>query len=153
MFSAEKIQFQSQPQKPLGPEGFLTWNKILTEQLRVRDQQIYKIFGEGVESLGLNSEELPDLAKINEILKAKTGFQGLFVDGLEDGNNFYNLLAHKYFPIGNFIRDHRDINYTPAPDIVHDLYGHIPFLMNSKYADFCQVYLTSDTPTASQKGA
>lgn len=140
MFSAQKIQFKSQPQKPLGHEGFLTWNKILTEQLKVRDQQIYKIFGEGVEVLGLNANELPQLDQINKIIKAKTGFQGLFVDGLEDGNNFYHMLAERFFPIGNFIRDHRDINYTPAPDIVHDLYGHIPFLVNSRYADFCQKF-------------
>lgn len=134
------MNFKSQLAKPLGPEGFQTWNTILKAQLSVRDQQVYKIFGTGVDALKLNPDELPNLDEINQVLKKTTGFQGIFVDGLEDGNNFYQMLAQRYFPIGNFIRDHRDINYTPAPDIVHDLYGHIPFLMNAEYADFCQKF-------------
>ncbi|MCB0405386.1 MAG: hypothetical protein KDD51_11425, partial [Bdellovibrionales bacterium] len=62
------------------------------------------------------------------------------VDGLEGGDSFYPALARREYPIGNFIRDAADLGYTPAPDVIHDLYGHIPLLANADYADFCQRY-------------
>lgn len=135
-----EVQFKSQAPKTLGEEGLMTWNKILGQQLKVRDQQVYEIFGKGVEILNLNPNELPQLDKINVQLKSLTGFQGIYVDGLEEASSFYKMLANRFFPIGNFIRDHKDINYTPAPDIVHDLYGHLPFFTDQKYADFCQKF-------------
>jgi phenylalanine-4-hydroxylase len=39
--------------------------------------------------------------------------------------------------VGAFIRAASDLSYTPAPDIFHDLYGHLPFLAHAPYADFC----------------
>ena len=48
------------------------------------------------------------------------------------------MLAKRLFPVGNFIRDKRDLSYTPEPDMIHDLYGHIPLLVNRDYAQFCQ---------------
>ena len=51
---------------------------------------------------------------------------------------FFAMLANKHFPIGGFIRDPKDLSYTPAPDVFHDLYGHIPFYTIPEYADFCE---------------
>ena len=47
------------------------------------------------------------------------------------------MLARREFPIGNFIRDPKDLSYTPAPDVFHDLYGHLPFFADAAYANFC----------------
>lgn len=137
---SESFLAKGQQAKDLGAEGLLTWQKIIRSQRTLRDQQIYSLFAKGLDELGIQSEELPDLAEINKQLSAKTGFRGIFVEGLEEGPAFYQMLSERIFPIGNFIRDHRDINYTPAPDIVHDLYGHLPFLMDRRYADFCQEF-------------
>lgn len=67
-----------------------------------------------------------------------TGWEGVYVEGFENGESFYRLLSEKKFPIGNFIRDQQDLNYTPEPDVVHDFYGHIPFYADAEYADFNQ---------------
>jgi phenylalanine-4-hydroxylase len=66
-----------------------------------------------------------------------TGWRGVPVVGLEDGASFFAMLARREFPVGNFIRDERDLSYTPAPDVFHDLYGHLPLLADAAYADFC----------------
>lgn len=128
----------SQKQKDLGEEGLKTWKAILSQHAKTRNNQIIDLFQSGIDILGIQEDKIPDLQKINKILKEKSGFQGIFVDGFEEGKSFYGMLAERIFPIGNFIRDRQDISYTPAPDIVHDLYGHLPFLTNKKYADFCQ---------------
>lgn len=93
-------------------------------------------FCRGVAALGLEANAIPDLDRVNERLSRLTGFEGVPVEGLESGADFFAALAAGQFPIGNFIRSSDDINYTPAPDIFHDLYGHLPFLADRRYADF-----------------
>jgi len=131
------ISGSKQKQKDLGEKGLRTWQTILEMHSLVREDQIVDIFHVGLKKLGIVPNKIPSLNDINKRLKAETGFQGIFVDGLEAGDSFFPMLARRLFPIGNFIRDAIDLNYTPAPDIVHDVYGHIPFLMDRKYADFC----------------
>jgi phenylalanine-4-hydroxylase len=77
---------------------------------------------------------------VNTKLTFLTGWKGVFVKGLEDAQGFYRLLRARQFPIGDFVRDRKDLNYTPAPDVVHDLYGHVPFHADPAYADYCQRY-------------
>ena len=120
-----------------------TWKTIVSLREKKRKAQVVDIYNDGLEELGLNQYEIPQLWKINNILNSKTGFSGRYVTGLEEGSSFYKMLANRVFPIGNFIRDKDDLNYTPAPDMLHDLFGHIPFLMNKKYADFCEKFGTS----------
>ena len=115
-----------------------TWRKLYARQAGQREQQIYPIFSSGIRALDIGPDRIPDLEDVNRRLKALTGFSGVPVEGLEGPQSFYGMLARREFPIGNFIRDPRDLAYTPAPDIFHDLYGHIPFFADGSYADFCQ---------------
>lgn len=115
-----------------------TWCELYNRQTPLRSQQIVPLFEKGLHDLGITGDRIPDLQSVNRKLEARTGFTGVPVEGLEEGSNFFSMLQDRKFPIGNFIRDRRDLNYTPAPDIFHDLYGHIPFFIDQRYADFCQ---------------
>lgn len=117
-----------------------TWGDIVRTQRPRRDAQFVSIFSKGLAAVGLDRDTIPPLEDVNAKLAALTGWQGVFVKGLEDGQHFYPLLRDRKFPIGNFVRDQKDLNYTPEPDIVHDLYGHIPFHADARYADYCQRY-------------
>ena len=117
-----------------------TWESIVSLREKKRKFQVIDIYNDGFEELGLNQFEIPQLWKINNTLYSKTGFSGRYVTGLEDGSSFYRMLANRVFPIGNFVRDKEDLSYTPAPDMLHDLFGHIPFLMDEKYANFCHKF-------------
>jgi phenylalanine-4-hydroxylase len=117
-----------------------TWKTLFERQSLKRDQQIVPQFSEGLRLLGIDADKIPDLDVVNKKLRRLTGWEGLPVAGLEEGESFYEMLAHRQFPIGNFIRDEKDLSYTPAPDIFHDLYGHLPFFADPKYAEFCQVF-------------
>ncbi len=116
------------------------WKVILTDHEEKRKNQIVDIYHDGLKILNIKPDKIPQLWEINNILLDYSGFQGKYVTGLEEGNSFYSMLANKMFPIGNFIRDKKDLSYTPAPDMIHDLYGHIPFFVNKNYADFCQKF-------------
>lgn len=120
------------------PAEHHTWKLLFERQTPKRRKQIVNLFSEGIEILGIGPERIPDLGAFNAILKAKTGFRGVPVDGLEEPGRFFEMLGRREFPIGNFIRDPKDLAYTPAPDVFHDLYGHLPFFVDRDYADFCQ---------------
>lgn len=117
-----------------------TWGAVVRTQRPRRLEQLVPMFSKGLALLEMDRETVPALEDVNAKLLALTGWQGVYVKGLEDGPGFYRLLAERKFPIGNFVRDQRDLNYTPAPDIVHDLYGHIPFFTDAAYADYCHRY-------------
>ncbi len=112
------------------------WGELYAKQSPLREIQIHPIFSEGLTHLKITDERIPYLEDINQRLYALSGFRGIPVEGLEDAASFFNMLERREFPVGNFIRDARDLSYTPAPDIFHDLYGHLPFLADTAYADF-----------------
>lgn len=121
-------------------EEHATWGDIVRTQRPRRDAQLVSFFSAGLAALDMDRDTIPPLEDVNAKLRALTGWQGVFVKGLEDGQHFYPLLRDRKFPIGNFVRDRKDLDYTPAPDVVHDLYGHIPFHADSDYAEYCQRY-------------
>jgi phenylalanine-4-hydroxylase len=49
-------------------------------------------------------------------------------------------LANRRFPAGQFIRKPHQLDYLEEPDVFHDVFGHVPMLMNPAIADFIQAY-------------
>ena len=115
-----------------------TWRQLFERQTPLREVQLVPEFSRGLQLLGIDGRRIPDLRAVNDQLIKLTGFRGVAVKGLEGPEGFFGLLAKRQFPIGNFIRDKRDLNYTPEPDVFHDLYGHLPFYADQRYADFNQ---------------
>lgn len=124
--------------REFSPEEHNTWQLLFARLKEKRSRQIVKIFSEGIEALGITGARIPDLDEVNLRLSALTGFRGTPVEGFEEAASFYEMLSRREFPIGFFIRSPEDLGYTPAPDIFHDLYGHLPFLVDPGYAYFCQ---------------
>jgi phenylalanine-4-hydroxylase len=122
--------------KDFTPEEHQTWRRMFEVQAGKRGAQVHPIFSDGLAKLGIGAEGVPKLRTVNERLEPLTGFRGVAVVGLEEDSSFFEMLSRRLFPIGNFIRDPGDLSYTPAPDVFHDLYGHLPFLADRAYADF-----------------
>lgn len=115
-----------------------TWTKLYDQLDECRRSQAHPWFARGLEKLGISRERIPSLTDVNAKLRQLTGWEGVAVTGLEDPASFFVGLSERRFPIGNFIREPQDLSYTPAPDVFHDLYGHLPFLAAEPYAAFCQ---------------
>ncbi len=126
--------------KDFTPNEHRVWKTLFERQSVKRGEQIIPEFTNGLTALGIGAERIPDLASVNLRLRELTGWEGVAVEGLEDGKSFYGLLADRKFPIGNFIRAEEDISYTPAPDVFHDLYGHLPFYADQSYANFSEEF-------------
>lgn len=134
------VNLRAQVFKSFSSQEQDTWRVLFGSLVDNRKTMAHPIFAEGLGKLGIDGDRIPDLAEVNRRLRDLTGWQGVPVEGLEGGSSFYPALAERKFPIGNFVRDRDSLGYTPAPDIFHDLYGHIPFYADRAYGDFCQRY-------------
>lgn len=115
-----------------------TWRRLYDRLDECRRTMAHPAFAEGLAQLGITGERIPDLESVNERLGLRTGWRGVPVKGLEGPVEFFAALARREFPVGDFIRSAEDLNYTPAPDVFHDLYGHLPLLADPDYACFCE---------------
>jgi phenylalanine-4-hydroxylase len=136
--SDDPTQARRQRFRTFTPREHETWRRLFEAQTPLRREQIVGQFADGIAALGLGPSRIPELDEVNRRLERLTGFRGVAVEGLEGPASFFRLLAEREFPVGNFIRDASDLAYTPAPDVFHDLYGHLPFLADRAYADFCE---------------
>ncbi len=94
----------------------------------------------GLETLNLNRGGIPDFAEMNVELKARTGFEVVAVPGLVPDEVFFNHLANRRFPAGQFIRTRAQLDYLQEPDIFHDVFGHVPLLTDPVFADYMEAY-------------
>ncbi len=83
---------------------------------------------------------IPDFRRLSDILDRATGWRIVAVPGLVPDELFFALLADRRFPSTCFIRRRDQLDYLQEPDVFHDIYGHVPLLMNPVFADYMQAY-------------
>ncbi len=98
-------------------------------------QFILQDYINGFHALEFNSNEIPSLEKLNFHLKA-TGWTVKYVEGYLHQNYYAELLLQKIAPISRYMRSLDHLNYAPGPDMLHDIFGHLPMLFSSNYCDY-----------------
>jgi phenylalanine-4-hydroxylase len=122
------------------PQDHRTWGTLFNRQLATLKGKVCQEYLDGLKTLHLTADEVPNYDKMNRYLKAATGWEVLPVPGLIASRPFFSMLANKQFPAGTFIRTPEQLDYLEEPDIFHDVFGHIPLLSNPAYADYMQAY-------------
>lgn len=117
-----------------------TW-KILYERMRkMLPGYACKEYLKGLDDLDINPEQIPDFRRLSDTLRAKTGWEIVAVPGLIPDKPFFEMLANRQFPAGDFIRTRDQLDYIEEPDVFHDAFGHVPLLSNPIFADYLQEY-------------
>jgi phenylalanine-4-hydroxylase len=122
------------------PEEHATWKTLFQRQSGLLAGRACDAFLQGLHQLPLDANRIPDFARLNEVLQRRTGWQVVAVPGLVPDEVFFAHLAHRRFPAGQFIRQPHELDYLEEPDVFHDVFGHVPMLMNPAMADFIQAY-------------
>ncbi len=94
----------------------------------------------GFEQIGLREDELPSLAAVSARLEPRTGWQSTPVSGFMPADAFFEMLAARRFPTTTWLRSRESMEYTPEPDIFHDVFGHVPMHAHPLFADFLHSY-------------
>lgn len=116
------------------------WDFLYRRQRDILADRADEALLKGHETLNLNRGGIPNFAEINEELRARTGFTVVAVPGLVPDEVFFNHLANRRFPAGQFIRGRHQLDYLQEPDIFHDVFGHVPLLTNPVFADYMEAY-------------
>lgn len=117
-----------------------TWKTLFERQTRLLPGRACNAFVAGMKQLAISADEIPDFRRLSDVLQKHTGWQVVAVPGLVPDEVFFEHLAHRRFPAGNFIRRPDQLDYLEEPDVFHDVFGHVPMLLNPVIADFIQAY-------------
>ena len=91
-------------------------------------------------AMGMRADRIPKFEDLNRMLRAATGWELIGVQGLLPELDFFDHLANRRFPVTWWIRKPEQLDYLAEPDLFHDLFGHVPLLMNPVFADYMAAY-------------
>lgn len=117
-----------------------TWRLLVDRQMAILPDFASQAFLRGVDLFGLQSDRIPSLKNLDRVLDCTTGWRVARIPGLLHEREFFTLLANRTFPSTDYIRGRDELDYTPAPDLFHDIFGHMPMLTQPEFADFYQMF-------------
>lgn len=116
-----------------------TYRRLYERQSALLPGLAAQAFIDALPALGVR-DRIPRFDEINERLRPATGWEIVAVPGLIPERPFFDLLAHRRFPVTDWIRTPEEFDYIVEPDVFHDLFGHVPLLFNPVFADYVQRY-------------
>lgn len=117
-----------------------TWHTLFERQARLLAGRACDEYLAGMAELPIGADEIPDFHRLSDILMRRTGWEVVAVPGLVPPEVFFEHLANRRFPAGQFIRRSDQLDYIEEPDVFHDVFGHVPMLMHPVLADYLQAY-------------
>lgn len=117
-----------------------TWRTLYARQAQLLNGRACDEYLRGLQQLRMSHERVPDFNELNDILRAHTGWQIVAVNGLVPDEVFFDHLANRRFPCTWWMRRPEQMDYLQEPDCFHDVFGHVPLLINPVFADYMQAY-------------
>ena len=117
-----------------------TWATLFERQREILVDRAAREFLENQQKFGMTPQAIPRFTDLNRVLKNATGWELIGVEGLLPELTFFDHLAKRRFPVTWWIRKPEQIDYISEPDLFHDLFGHVPLLLNPVFADYMQAY-------------
>ncbi|TGQ07954.1 MULTISPECIES: phenylalanine 4-monooxygenase [unclassified Mesorhizobium] len=115
------------------------WRTLCDRQTKLTKKLAHRSYLDGVAALGL-LDRIPDFDAVSEKLTKLTGWEIVAVPGLIPAGPFFDHLANRRFPVTNWLRTKKELDYIVEPDMFHDFFGHVPILTQPVFADFMQMY-------------
>ncbi|MBB5018088.1 phenylalanine-4-hydroxylase [Chitinivorax tropicus] len=129
-----------QPLDRYTADDHAVWCLLYERQMALLPGRVCDEFLVGLAQIELACDRVPIFEELNVRLRAATGWQIVAVHGLIPDDVFFEHLANRRFPVTWWLRERHQIDYLQEPDIFHDLFGHVPLLMNPVFADYLQAY-------------
>ncbi len=124
-----------QPYDDYTAKNQAVWRYVMRKSTTFLSKVAHKSYLKGLEETGVSVDSIPRMQGMNRILK-KIGWQAVSVDGFIPPNAFMEFQAYNTLVIAADIRTAKHIEYTPAPDIIHEAAGHAPIIANPEYAEY-----------------
>lgn len=117
------------------PINQAVWRYVMRKNVDYLSKVAHSSYLEGLKKTGIEIDSIPSMYGMNRIL-SEIGWAAVAVDGFIPPNSFMEFQAYNVLVIASDIRQLEHIEYTPAPDIIHEGAGHAPIIANPEYAEY-----------------
>ncbi|NEW79209.1 MAG: aromatic amino acid hydroxylase [Gelidibacter sp.] len=124
-----------QPYDEYTAQNQAVWRYVMRMNIDFLSKVAHESYLEGLKKTGISENEIPKMEGMNRILK-DIGWAAVSVDGFIPPNAFMEFQAYNVLVIASDIRTIDHLEYTPAPDIIHEAAGHAPIIANPEYAEY-----------------
>ena len=124
-----------QPYEEYTAQNQAVWRYVMRLNVDYLKRVAHESYMEGLEKTGISVDSIPHMEGMNRILK-EIGWAAVSVDGFIPPNAFMEFQAYNVLVIASDMRTIDHIEYTPAPDIIHEAAGHAPIIANPEYAEY-----------------
>ncbi len=111
------------------------WRYVMRKNVDYLSTVAHKSYIDGLQKTGISVDHIPNMYGMNRILE-EIGWAAVAVDGFIPPSAFMEFQAYNVLVIASDIRQLEHIEYTPAPDIIHEGAGHAPIIANPEYAEY-----------------
>jgi len=116
------------------------WRTLYERRLPQLARSASSVYLDGLQAVQIRPDCVPVLDAINRRLAPLTGWRAVPAAGFLPAAEFFTSLARREFPTVTRLRKWEELDYTPEPDIFHDVFGHVPMHANPVFADFLQAF-------------
>ena len=128
-----------QPYNAYTWQDHAVWRFVMRQNVDFLKDKAHQTYLDGLQKTGISIEQIPDIDTMNQIL-AKIGWAAVTVDGFIPPAAFMEFQAYNVLVIAADIRPFDQIEYTPAPDIIHEAAGHAPIISDPEYAEYLRYF-------------
>lgn len=121
------------------PVDQAVWRYVMRQNYSYLKHVAFYPYIKGLQRAGLSIEHIPDLQTMNDNL-GKIGWGAVTVDGFIPPAAFMEYQAYRVLVIAADIRQINHIEYTPAPDIIHESAGHAPIIADTDYNNYLSYF-------------
>ena len=129
-----------QPWSSYSETDHSVWARLFERQRALLAGRASSEFLDAMAAMEMSPDRIPKFDELNPILRKATGWELIGVEGLLPELAFFDHLANRRFPVTWWIRKPEQMDYLSEPDLFHDLFGHVPLLMNPVFADYMEAY-------------
>ncbi|GAB3739916.1 hypothetical protein GCM10027594_20000 [Hymenobacter agri] len=126
----------NRPAATTASQDQLIWKMLFDRQTALLHRRAVPVFWENLAWLGYRREAIPDIRELSATVFEETGWQLAPVGRPFEPAAFFALLAERKFPVVTRIRPMYAFDFSPEPDLFHDLFGHVPMLLDQGLANF-----------------
>lgn len=131
-------------------EQHAVWGELYQRQMANIRAHACRAYLEGFEILQLPQDRIPGLTELNAVITPRTSWRAVRTPvRYSDAVPWYHHFARKQFLITNYMRTWEELDFTPEPDMFHDIFGHLPFMVLPEYAAlqemFAPAFLRADS--------
>lgn len=122
-------------------EQHAVWSELYARQLPNVEKYASALYLEGFKILGMSADRIPQLAQLNAAITPQTGWRAVrTVVRYSDAVPWYHHFARRQFLITDYMRGRHEMDFTPEPDMFHDIFGHLPFMVLPEYTALQELF-------------